>query len=82
MRYIIYFIIAFCFWLLLTLSVKLDHLIAGAVVVLIGTIIFGGYFTNRPIKFLQLHRLFWLVIYIPILLTAYYIRKGRSSPAL
>lgn len=79
MRYIIYFIIAFCFWLLLTLSVKLDHLIAGAVVVLIGTIIFGGYFTNRPIKFLQLHRLFWLVIYIPFFL--WYMVKANIDVA-
>ncbi|MGB7053943.1 MAG: Na+/H+ antiporter subunit E [bacterium] len=79
MRYIIYFIIAFCFWLLLTLSVKLDHLIAGAVVVLIGTIIFGGYFTNRPIKFLQLHRLFWLVIYMPVFL--WYMVKANIDVA-
>ena len=79
MRYIIYFIIAFCFWLLLTLSVKLDHLIAGSVVVLIGTIIFGGYFTNRPIKFLQLHRLFWLVIYIPFFL--WYMVKANIDVA-
>ena len=46
MRYVVYFILAFCFWLLLTLSVNIDHLIAGAIVVLLSTIIFGGYFTN------------------------------------
>jgi multicomponent Na+:H+ antiporter subunit E len=79
MRYIIYFIIAFGFWLLLTLSVKVDHLIAGAVVVLISTIFFGGYFTSRPIKFLQLHRLFWLVLYIPIFL--WYMVKANIDVA-
>ena len=79
MRYIIYFIIAFCFWLLLTLSVNLDHLIAGVVVVLLGTIIFGGYFTDKPIKFLQPHRLFWLVIYIPIFL--WYMVKANVDVA-
>ena len=79
MRYIIYFIIAFCFWLLLTLSVNLDHLIAGVVVVLLGTIIFGGYFTDRPIKFLQLHRLFWLIMYIPIFL--WYMVKANIDVA-
>ena len=79
MRYIIYFIIAFGFWLLLTLSVKVDHLIAGAVVVLISTIFFGGYFTSRPIKFLQLHRLFWFVLYIPIFL--WYMVKANVDVA-
>lgn len=79
MRYIIYFIIAFGFWLLLTLSVKVDHLIAGAVVVLISTIFFGGYFTNRPIKFLQLHRIFWFVLYIPIFL--WYMVKANIDVA-
>jgi len=68
MRYIVYFILGFGFWLLLTLSVHLDHLIAGAVVVFIGTIIFGGYFTERPAKFLQIHRLFWIIVYIPVFL--------------
>lgn len=79
MRYIIYFIIAFCFWLLLTLSVNLDHLIAGAVVVLLGTVLFGGYFTDRPVKFLQIHRLFWFVIYIPIFL--WYMVKANIDVA-
>ena len=79
MRYVIYFIIGFCFWLLLTLSVKIDHLIAGAIVVLIGTVLFGGYFTDRPVKFLQPHRIFWLVIYVPIFL--WYMVKANIDVA-
>ncbi|UCG92881.1 MAG: Na+/H+ antiporter subunit E [candidate division WOR-3 bacterium] len=66
MRYVLYFIIGFCLWLLLTLSVNLDHLIVGVVVVLLGTVLFGGYFTDKPIKFLQIHRLFWFIVYIPV----------------
>ena len=66
MRYIVYFIIAFCFWLLLTMSVNLDHLIAGIIVVLLGTVLFGGYFADRPMKFFQIHRLFWFCVYIPV----------------
>lgn len=68
MRYIVYFVIGFGFWLLLTFSINLDHLIAGVIVVAISTILFGGYFTNRPVKFLQIHRLFWIIVYIPIFL--------------
>ncbi len=79
MRYIIYFIIGFCLWLLLTLSVNLDHLIAGVIVVLLGTIIFGGYFTNKPVKFLQLHRLFWFIIYIPFFI--WYMFKANIDVA-
>lgn len=66
MRYIVYFIIGFCLWLLLTLSVNFDHLITGIIVVLIGTILFGGYFTDRPVRFFQIHRLFWLILYVPV----------------
>ncbi|MCK4453127.1 Na+/H+ antiporter subunit E [candidate division WOR-3 bacterium] len=79
MRYIIYFIIGFCLWLLLTLSVNLDHLIAGVIVVLLGTIIFGGYFTDKPVKFLQLHRLFWFIIYIPFFI--WYMFKANIDVA-
>jgi multicomponent Na+:H+ antiporter subunit E len=63
MRYIIYFILGFGLWLLLTMSVNIDHLIVGAVIVVIGTVLFGGYFTDKPLRFLQIHRLFWIVIY-------------------
>ncbi len=79
MRYIIYFIIGFCFWLLLTTSVNLDHLIAGVVVVLLGTVFFGGYFTNRPMKFLQIHRFFWFIIYIPVFI--WYMIKANIDVA-
>ncbi len=79
MRYLLYFVFAFCLWLLLTLSVHLDHLIAGIVVALLTTIIFGGYFTTRPIKFLQLHRIFWFIIYIPVFI--WYIIKANIDVA-
>ncbi|MBE0431945.1 Na+/H+ antiporter subunit E [candidate division WOR-3 bacterium] len=66
MRYIIYFITGFILLLLLTWSTNIDHLIAGAAVVLVGTVLFGGYFTDRPLKFLQLHRIVVFAIYVPI----------------
>lgn len=66
MRYIIYFVTGFILWLLLTWSTNVDHLIAGAAVVLIGTVLYGGYYTDRPLKFLQLHRIVLFIIYVPI----------------
>jgi len=79
MRYIIFFVFGFCLWLLLTLSINLDHLIAGAIVVCLGTVVFGGYFTDKPLKFFQIHRLFWLIIYIPIFI--WYMVKANIDVA-
>jgi len=79
MRYVIYFVIGFGLWLLLTLSTNLDHLIAGIIVVLIGTILFGGYFTDRPVKFFQIHRLLWLIIYVPVFI--WYMFKANIDVA-
>ena len=79
MRYVIYFIIGFGLWLLLTLSVNMDHLIAGAVVVSLCTILFGGYFTDKPVRFLQIHRLIWIIIYIPVFL--WYMFKANVDVA-
>ncbi len=79
MRYVIYFIIGFCLWFLLTLSVNVDHLVVGVIVVLLGTILFGGYFTSKPVKFLQLHRLFWVIIYIPVFI--WYMFKANIDVA-
>jgi multicomponent Na+:H+ antiporter subunit E len=79
MRYVIYFIIGFCLWFLLTLSVNVDHLVVGVIVVLLATILFGGYFTSKPVKFLQLHRLFWVIIYIPVFI--WYMFKANIDVA-
>jgi len=40
--------------------------VVGVIVALLGTVVFGGYFTKKPMKFLQLHRLFWIIVYIPV----------------
>ncbi|HIE06209.1 MAG TPA: Na+/H+ antiporter subunit E [bacterium (Candidatus Stahlbacteria)] len=65
MGYVIFFIFGFCLWLLLTLTVNWPSLIAGLLSVLLATIVYGGYFTKHPIRFLQPHRWFWFIIYIP-----------------
>lgn len=79
MKYVIYFIVSFALWLLLTLTTNIDHLIVGVIVVLLGTIFFGGYFTERPKKFLQPHRLFWLIVYIPVFI--WYMVKANLDVA-
>lgn len=79
MRYVIYFVIGSALWLLLTLSTNIDHLVTGAVVVLLGTILFGGYFTERPTKFLQIHRVILFIIYVPVFI--WYMVKANIDVA-
>ena len=79
MRYVIFFLISAGLWLLLTLTVKIDSIIAGAIVVILSTVIFGGYFTSRPVKFLQPHRIFWFILYIPFFI--WYMIKANVDVA-
>ncbi len=79
MRYVVFFVIGSALWLLLTLSTSIDHLVTGAVVVLLGTILFGGYFTERPMKFLQIHRVILFIIYVPVFI--WYMVKANIDVA-
>ncbi len=79
MRYVIFFIFGAGLWLLLTLTLKIDTLIAGAVVIFLGSIVFGGYFTIRPVKFLQPHRIIWFIIYVPFFI--WYMIKANIDVA-
>jgi multicomponent Na+:H+ antiporter subunit E len=64
MNTVIYFIMCFVTWMLLTGRFYLQNLIAGAVVSLITTIIFSKYFQIDTRKLLNPKRYFWLIIYI------------------
>uniref|UniRef100_A0A7V4E456 Na+/H+ antiporter subunit D n=1 Tax=candidate division WOR-3 bacterium TaxID=2052148 RepID=A0A7V4E456_UNCW3 len=65
-RKILFFITAFILWLLLSFNLNYDEFIIGVLASLASAIIFGGYFIEKPIKIFQIHRWFWLLIYIPI----------------
>ncbi|TVQ13066.1 MAG: hypothetical protein EA361_10115 [Bacteroidetes bacterium] len=60
-RYIVLFFLAWLFWMLLTWSVSIDSVIAGAGVALLTTVIFGKYFYTSIYKLRQFRR-FWMVI--------------------
>jgi len=68
MSRIVYFIIAYAFWLLLTLSVDWQHLVTGAVVCGLTTMIFGKISISRARKLFQPQRYFWMVLYVLVLL--------------
>jgi len=65
---IVYFIIAFAFWLLLTFSVDWQHLVTGAVVCGVTAVVFGKISIARPRKLFQPQRYFWMVLYVFVLL--------------
>lgn len=64
MNSVIYFIMCFVTWLLLTGRFYMQNLMAGAVVSLITTLIFSRYFQIDAQKLLNPKRYFWLIIYI------------------
>jgi len=64
MNAVIYFIMCFATWLLLTGRLYTQNLIAGAVVSLITTLIFSRYFQIDARKLIHPKRYFWLIVYI------------------
>ncbi|MBE0675382.1 MAG: Na+/H+ antiporter subunit E [Bacteroidales bacterium] len=61
---ILYYLICFGTWLLLTHSLNWQNLVAGAVISLLTTVIFSRYFNMDAGKILHPARWFWLIIYI------------------
>jgi multicomponent Na+:H+ antiporter subunit E len=64
MNAVIYFIMCFATWLLLTGRFYWQNLVAGAAVSLITTLIFSKYFQIDARKLANPKRYFWLIIYI------------------
>jgi len=68
MRRIIYFIVVFLLWLLLTCTLNWQNILVGIGVGIISTIIFGHKFINSPQKCFQIKRYFWLFNYLLVFL--------------
>lgn len=65
---IVYCVIAFLIWLGVTWSIHYQSVVAGLAVVILSAVLFGGYFTSEPRKFLQPHRWVWFLAYLPVFL--------------
>ncbi len=61
---LIYYLICFATWLLLTYNLSWQNLVAGAVVSFLTTMVFSRYFTYNIIKILSPVRWFWIIVYI------------------
>lgn len=64
MKYLALFILSFIFWLLLTFNLTIPNILVGCAASLVTAIIFGKYFINDVLPFIQPQRYFWLIIYL------------------
>ncbi|MEO0101607.1 MAG: Na+/H+ antiporter subunit E [candidate division WOR-3 bacterium] len=65
MKKFLYFFFSLILYLLLVWTLDYQEVLAGIVASLLTAVLFGGYFSYEPNKFLQIHRWFWLLLYIP-----------------
>jgi len=66
MRYIVYILISFGFWLLFTFNLSWPNILVGAIVSILTVLLLGKYFIDDVRKLFQPQRYFWLIIYIII----------------
>lgn len=64
MKYIVFFILSFLFWMLLTLSLAIPNVIIGLLASFLTTLLFGRYFVEHVSKLLDPQRYFWAIIYL------------------
>jgi len=68
MSRIIYFVVAFALWVLLTLSLDWQHLAAGAVACALTAAVLGKTSLSNGRRLLHPRRYFWMVVYVIVLL--------------
>lgn len=61
---LIYYLICFATWLLLTYNLSWQNLVAGAVIAFITTVVFSRYFSFNVMKIFSPARWFWTFVYI------------------
>jgi multicomponent Na+:H+ antiporter subunit E len=67
MNYVFYYIVMFGFWILITHNLSWPNVIAGSIITLITTLIFGRYLSGLHLyKLLQPKRYFWFLVYLSI----------------
>jgi len=79
MRKLILFIVLFGLWLLLVWSVERQDLIAGAVLALIVSLVFGSVFIGKPKRVFAPERWVMFVFYVPYFL--YYCLRANLDVA-
>ena len=66
MRRIILILFSFTIWVALTWTSNWQELVVGGIVAIVTGLMFGSFFKNSSLKILQIHRWFWMLVFIPI----------------
>jgi len=75
MRRLIYFVLAFIIWMLLTWQIDVQVIIAGLIASAIVALLFSEVLPREHRVFLSPIRLFWLLVYLPVFF--YYVIKAN-----
>ncbi|MHC4571314.1 MAG: Na+/H+ antiporter subunit E [Planctomycetota bacterium] len=75
MRRLIYFVLAFIIWMLLTWSVDVQVVVAGLIASLVVAILFYEILPKEYSMFISPVRLFWFLVYVPVFF--YYVIKAN-----
>lgn len=67
-KWFFHFLLLFAFWIVVTWTIAVPDLIAGAVTALVLSTLFNSLFDANLLKLLNPVRLFWLLVYIPVFL--------------
>lgn len=68
LSHIVFWLVAFGFWLAFSAATDVWHLAVGAVVATVAAVLFGGAFTLRPARMIDPRRWFWFAIYVAVFL--------------
>lgn len=63
---IVFFIVSFIMWFLLSWDISVSNIFVGLLVCFILTWIMGGMFTKEPEKYAQFTRYIWFLYYLPV----------------
>jgi multicomponent Na+:H+ antiporter subunit E len=66
MKYVVFFIVTFIFWLLLSFSLSPANILTGAGAALLTTLFFGRHSLQSNAKMLEPARYFWFLVYLLI----------------
>jgi len=75
MRRLIYFVLGFIIWMLLTWSVDVQVVVAGLIASAVVAILFHEILPKEHLVFISPIRLFWVLVYLPVFF--YYVMKAN-----
>ena len=75
MRRLIYFVLAFIIWMLLTWQIDAQVIIAGLIVSVIAALLFHEILPKEHHVFISPVRVFWVLLYLPVFF--YYVMKAN-----